>query len=92
MENFQDMDVLVSNCVEIPVENQDMEIFKDVGIFKDLEDQNHTQCILVVEKSGATQRIMLGIRSYGVGCILEYMYYIMYLKVLREVYKNTILS
>ena len=92
MENFQDMDVLVSNCVEIPVENQDMEIFKDVGIFKDLEDQNHTQCILVVEKSGATQRIMLGIRSYDAGRILEYMYYIMYLKVLREVYKNTILS
>ena len=40
MENFQDMEVLVLNHVETPVEIQDMDIFQD------LEAQHHTQYIV----------------------------------------------
>ena len=33
MENFQDMECLVLNRVEIPVEIQDMDILQDIDIF-----------------------------------------------------------
>ena len=34
---FQDMEGLVINCVEIPIEIHDIEIFQDKGIFLNVE-------------------------------------------------------
>ena len=43
MEILQDMEGLVLNYAEIPVEIQDMENFLGLEIFLDLEAQHHTQ-------------------------------------------------
>ena len=40
------MEGLVLNHVEIPVENQDTEIFQDIKIFQYLEAQHHTYYIV----------------------------------------------
>ena len=50
-EILHDMEDLVLNYVEIPVENQDIKVhriykFQDVEIFQDLEDWHHTHYIL----------------------------------------------
>ena len=42
MKNFQDMEGLVLKYVEIHVEIQDMENFKEMEIFLDMEDKHYT--------------------------------------------------
>ena len=51
-EIFQDMEGLVLNHVEIPVEIQDMDIFQGMKIFQDLEALHHKQYIVKIVGKG----------------------------------------
>ena len=46
MKNFQDIEGLVLNCVEILLENQDTKNLQDQEIFQDKEYKHHTQYIV----------------------------------------------